>query len=338
MNILSRFYHKIFDDMPKIMRIICLVMMILFAFLGVLLTLRAAVSFNIGFINAFGYIFMFCMFGVVTVLALAGIWHLLVKGTKATLPVKLESLFEQQGFSTELSETAKSGNPFPTVREQLQQTFILTMSERYKDAETSLLRLDVTALSGRESAVYYTCRMYIAAMTSQPDKLQKIFNEQQLKLDRAYELMPDLTEKYLSYGDDALAYYMLAAVLTAHRGRTDLAEQYEKLAGFQISKRSEPEIQFYPFILKLNRLYATGEMVGAHDEETRLKGALMNSIMPAGIQRSLMQLIDKARIYSSLPADKSEVLAVRNLPPQGVTAPAPAAAPSTGIPDLPELF
>ena len=108
--------------------------------------------------------------------------------------------------------------------------------------------------------------------------------------------------------------------------------------GFQISKRSEPEIQFYPFILKLNRLYATGEMVGAHDEETRLKGALMNSIMPAGIQRSLMQLIDKARIYSSLPADKSEVLAVRNLPPQGVTAPAPAAAPSTGIPDLPELF
>lgn len=338
MNILSRFYHKIFDDMPKIMRIICLVMMILFAFLGVLLTLRAAVSFNIGFINAFGYIFMFCMFGVVTVLALAGIWHLLVKGTKATLPVKLESLFEQQGFSTELSETAKSGNPFPSLREQLRLAFIQTMSEQYKQAEALLLRFDVTSLSGRESAVYYTCKLIIAAMTSQPEKLLKIFNEQQNHLDRAYEMMPDLTEKYLSYGDDALAYYMLAAVLTAHRGRTDLAERYEKLAAFQISKRSEPEIQFYPFILRLNRLYATGNMVEAHDEETRIQGALMNSIMPAGIQRSMMQLVAKARIYSSLPADKSEILAERNLPPQGVTAPAAAAAPSTGIPDLPELF
>ncbi len=336
MNILSRFYHRVFDDLPKIMRIICLVMMILFAFIGVLLTLRAAISVNLGIGTALAYIVMFLVFGVITDLALAGIWHLLVKGTKVSLPLKLQSLFEQQGYSTELAETAKSGNPFPSLREQLQLVFILAMSEQYQKAETALIRLDVTSLSGRESAVYYTCRLLIASMTSQPEKLQKIFNEQQKNLDRAYEMMPDLTEKYLSYGDDALAYYMLAAVLTAHRGRTDLAENYEKLAVFQISKRSEPEIQFYPFIIKLNRLYATGQLVEAHDEETRLKGALMSSIMPAGIQRSMLQLTEQARIYSSLPEDKSEILAERKLPPQGAAAPVPAAA--SGIPDLPELF
>ncbi|MBQ8922677.1 MAG: hypothetical protein IJ060_11065 [Oscillospiraceae bacterium] len=337
MNILSRFYHRVFDDLPKIMRIICLVVMILFAFLGVLLTLRAAVAADIGLFNAVGYIFMFCLFGTVTVLILAGIWHLLVKGTKVSLPLKLQSLFEQQGFSTELSDTAKSGNPFPSLRERLQQVFILTMSEQYKAAESAMLTIDATSLSGRESAVYYTCRLQIAAMTSQHEKLQKIFNEQQKNLDRAYEMMPDLTEPYFSYTDDALAYYMLAAVITAHRGRADLADNYEKLADFQISKRSEPEIQFYSYIMRLNRLYATGKLVDAHDEENHLKGALLNSIMPAGIQRSMLQLIDKARIFSTLPEDKSEILAERKLPPQG-TAAAPAPAPSAGIPDLPELF
>ncbi len=335
MNVFSRIYHRIFDDLPKALRITCLVTMILFAFFGICLSLRAAISVNIGVGDVIGYIFIFLMCGVICSLAAAGIWHLLVKGTKASLPVKLQALFEQQGFSRELSETAKTANPFASGREQLQLAFIMVMSERYKDAEQMLLKFDVTNLSGRETAAYYTTRMQIFAMTSQHDKLLKLFNEHRAEIDRAYELKPDLNESYLSYADDALAYDMLAAVLTAHRGRDKQADEYEKRAAFQVSKRSDPEIQFFPFVFQLNRLYATGKMREAHDAENNLRGAILNSIMPGGILRALTQLIDQARIYSTLPEDKSEILAERNLPQQSTAVPAPAAA--SGIPDLQEL-
>lgn len=342
MNAISRAYHYLFGGMPKFMRYICRITMGLFLFFGICLMMRELVLNGANPGRIFGYLAVFAVSGVICTCFTGLLWQLLVKGSKRNLNTRLTEALEHQGYSREMAETIKNANMFPSDKEKLQQTFVTVQSELYGEAEAMLTQFNVSALSTREAAAYYTCRLQIYVMTGAYEKQQKLFAEQQAFLDRAYEMKTDLMDTYTPYADDALCYYMLAAALSAHQRHPEQTAAYEKKANFQVSQRSEPETQLFPHILKLNRLYAEGKMQAAHEIETNLRAAILQSVMPPGTQRNLLRWTEQARVYSTLPIDKSDFLAERNLPvqnPQALPA-APAQTPTDSIPDLdmPTLF
>ncbi|MBR6107937.1 MAG: hypothetical protein IKQ39_07995 [Oscillospiraceae bacterium] len=332
MNIFSRAYHRLFDGVPKILRLICWISLGFFVFIGLSLSLKAVAENRAGAADVIGYILIFALLGLFCVCFTGGLWQVLVCGSKRNLSQTLDQKLEAEGYGRSMADAVKNANMFPTTPEKLQQAFVWVMSEFYQEAEPMLLRINVNELNNREAAMYHTCRLVSYVMTGSYEKQIKLFTEKKAALDSAYQMKPNLTEKYVPYADDALAYFMLAGALMMHRGHADEAGKYEKLAGFQISQRSEPEMQFLPQIIKLNNLYAAGKAQAAHEKETELKGAVSASVMPAGTQRNLLRWIDQARIYSSLPIDKTEFLADRRLPEQGVQAAPPPPM------DIPELF
>ncbi len=332
MNIFTRVYHRLFDGVPKILRIISRVSLGFFIFIGFSLGLKGIAENRADAADLLGYTLIFALLGLFCVCFTGGLWQVLVMGSKRNLSNNLEQKLETEGFGQEMAQAVKNANMFPTVREQLQQAFVWVMSEYYKEAEPILLKINLNELNNREAAMYHTCRLQTYVMTGDYERQVKLFSEQKDALDAAYQMKPNLTEKYVPYADDALAYYMLAGALMSHRGHADEAAKYGKLAAFQISQRSEPEMQFLPQIIRLNETYAAGKMQTAHEKETELKGAVSASVMPAGTQRNLLRWIDQARIYSALPIDKTEFLGDRHLPQNGVQAAPPPPM------DIPELF
>jgi len=330
MNIFSRCFHRIFDGIPKIMRIICIVTVIIFAFFGMVLGTKGMFLFSTGIVSFFSTLLLFVFLGSFCACVTAGLWQLLVAGSKHQLDQTLRNKLENEGYGNNMAETIRNGNVAPTIQEQLQQAFVWTMCERYQDASPLLLSVNLTELNGREAAMYHTCRLLNYVMNGDYEKQTKLLEDKRASLDYAYEMKPNLSDKYVPYADDALAYYMAAGALMAHRNRADEAERYRKLAAFQISQRSEHDIVFIPQIIGLNYLYASGKMEDAHELETKLKGTVSSTVMPFGTQRNLLRWIDQARIYSSIPADRSEGLADRNYSKAAFSAPA--------IPmDMPEL-
>ena len=332
MNIFTRVYHRLFDGVPKILHIISRVALGFFIFIGFSLGLKGIAENRASAVDLLGYTFIFALLGLVCVCFTGALWQVLVMGSKRNLSQTLEQTLESRGFGQDMAQAVKNANMFPTVKEQLQQAFVWVMSEFYKEAEPLLLKINLNELNNREAAMYHTCRLQTYVMTGDYERQIKLLSEQKDALDAAYQMKPNLTDRYVPYADDALAYYMLAGALMAHRGHADEAAKYEKLAAFQISQRSEPETQFLPQIIKLNELYATGKMQVAHEKATVLRGAVSSAMIPAGTRQNLLRWIDQARIYSSLPVDKTDFLADRRLPEQGVQAAPPPPM------DIPELF
>ena len=83
-------------------------------------------------------------------------------------------------------------------------------------------------------------------------------------------MQPDYLGEYIGYADDAFQYYMLSAAYARLNDDTAAEAANRKKAEFQVSNRSEAEMQCYTQLLELNSLYAAGKNQEAHTLEQQL--------------------------------------------------------------------
>ena len=281
---------------PPLLRKIALVTMILFIIVGLGFTLQLVRVSFFSFLLNFIYFFLL---GAASAFAILMSWHWMSMLAQKHLRVKLDTIYQSQGYCSELAETAFAV-PTPTDKDKLLHVFLLVMAEDYEHAETMLLRINRKQLTGREAAMYDTCRLRMLVMSGEFDTVQRMLLQEQDAINRAYEMKPDLFEQYLPYADDALVFYMLAAAASLQNREPERAAEYRRHAEFQITNRSETEMGYYPLIFDLNMYYASEKYEEAHQLENTLRGEIECSTMMRGIKQELLRLIEQARIYGNL--------------------------------------
>lgn len=300
---------------PKLLKKVAIITLLLFVIVGLSYALRLAeVSFGT-FLISFVY---FVLLGLGSAFVILMSWRWMSLFAQKLITRKMEEIYQERGYCRALADTAWS-NPTLTEKDKLQHVFLLVMAEDYEYAETMLLRINRTQLSGREAAIYDTCRLRMYVMTGGFTEAQTLFAQQKDEIGRAYEMMPDLFDhQYTPYADDALVFYMMAAALAVQNGEHALAEEYRRHAEFQITNRSETEMQYYPQIFDLNLLYAQERYDEAHAMENELRGEIEIRMMPLGLKNDLLRFTAQAKIFSNL---------ARFTKPDVVERKQPAAAP-----------
>lgn len=295
---------------PKPLQKTAIIALISFVVFGVGYALRLAkVSFG-SFLAALLY---FTLLGLFSAFAIVMSWRGMSLLAQKRITQKMEVIYQERGYCRKLADMAYS-IPTPTDKVMLQHIFLLVMAEEYEFAETRLLRINRTQLSGREAAMYDTCRLRMLAMTGEFYDAQQLFLQLKDSIGRAYEMKPDLFDQYTLYADDALVFYMLAAAFSLQNGEHGMAEEYRRHAEFQITNRSDTEMLYYPQIFDLNLLYAQERYDEAHVMENEIRGEIESRMMPLGIKKDLLRFTEQAKVFGNLARFIKPDVAERRLP------------------------
>ena len=283
---------------PKLLRVVLICSFVLFLLLG----LPGAVRTLPESPGAFWlHLIVLVVLGALGILLVLWFWSFLIRISRQNSYQKLEQFYSERGYCPEMAETLRNIMPEQTRRDSVLRAFLLAMAEDYEGAERSIIDINETALLQREYAMLTTAKLRIFWMTARPEKFEHILENNQKKLDDAYEMQPDLLGKYCEYADDALVYFMLMAGYARLTGNEKDEQAYRKKAEFQISNRSSGEMECYQQLLELNALYAAGKTAEAHTLEQELYALPERTASPmTTAQISVFRTaVEQSRIYAS---------------------------------------
>lgn len=304
----------------KYTKILALVTIGFFALVGLGLSVRAleesAAAF---FLIWLYYIFLGLIAAIILIYAFDIFARIARKGTKE----KIAAQYAQQGFCLDMAESVKAIMPSPSERDLVLRSFFLVMSEHYKEAELQMSRINQPALSMREYSMLMTSKIRLSMMTGDMEKAAKLIEQNQVKMDLAYENKPEYFDDYRAYADDTFEYFMLSAVYYDLIQQPDTAAAYRKKAEFQASNRSTAEMDFYKELLELNRLYILGKTQEAHILENNMRGMVANIGAPVsqGMKNDMLRAAEQAKVFAAARMSiDTNLLQQRVLPTQGGSA------------------
>ena len=282
---------------PKYVRVIVIITMAFFTFIGLCLSLRIiSESVPRFFLNWFFMIFCGAFSSAVLIFA----FTMFAEIANRNNGTKLEQILAVRGFCTEAADIMKAVMPAPTEADQALRCFLLVMAEEYDTAENEIAHINEPALSMRNFAMVMTSKIRLYMMTGRLEKAERLLQAYRTKLDMAYEAHPYFLENYRSYADDAAEYYMLSAAYYDLMHDAETAEDYRQKAMLASSNRSPAEADFFRRLLELNRLYSTGQFEQAHALENDLRGMAANLPQPAsqGTRYDLQRYVEQAKVLS----------------------------------------
>ncbi len=282
---------------PKFVRVIVIVTMAFFTFIGLCLSLSLILeSVSRFFLN---WLFMiFC--GAISSAALIFAVALFVEITRKNNDIKLKQILSAKGFCSEAADIIKAVMPAPTEADLALHCFLLVMAEDYDTAEICISHINEPTLSMRNFAMVMTSKIRLYMMTGRFEKAERLLQAYRTKLDMAYEVHPYFFEDYRSYADDALEYYMLSAAYYDLMRDTETADGCRQKAMFSSSNRSPAEADFFGRLLELNRLYSTRQFEQAYALENDLRGmaANMPQLATQGTRYDLQRYVEQAKVLS----------------------------------------
>ena len=293
-----------FDDIPKQIRKVALILFIIIAVLG-LGFLRPMLDISAGALVL--YLIVYIFLDTVTIVGVLLLWRLMMRLTRKSNTQLMQNTYNRSGFSKELADIYQKGMMYPTDRERAMAAFLMTMAEGYQEADDIRRQLMPDNMSGREKAIYHTGLMLGYAMTGREEKLRVLFSKCADAQFGTYELLPEPYDAAIPYADDALAFYMLAAAIYEKAGNSARREECTKLALCRIAFRSEAENAYLPEVMNLNLLYAQKKPDEAYELEYRLRASAETEFMQEGVRANILKLIAQARIYGSFNVGQQDV-------------------------------
>lgn len=319
--------HWIPQNPPKYVKITMIVTICFFSFIGLGICLPLLeYSFGKYLVNVLYYVFL----GLIGAAVILFAFQIFSKVVRRHTEEHLAAQYQNQGMCLDMAETLKAIMPAPTERDLVLRSFILVMSEHFHEAELQMSRINQQTLSMREFSMLMTSKIRLYMMTGKMEKAGKLLEQNQVKMELAYENKPDYFDDYRAYADDAFEFYMLAAVYYDLIRQPESAENYRKKAEFQVSGRSAAELEFYKHLLELNRLYVTRKTQEAHILENEMRGMAehFNPPIPQGLKNDLLRAAEQAKVFSAATdLVNVEIMQQRQLPtgdgaalPEGFTA------------------
>lgn len=291
-------YNRILPpDTPRLIRKFAKWTFIFFAFFGLLMSLKPTYP-----IQMLGMFLMFLFLAVVTSSSVILGFRLLMLMTRKTNNMKLDAMYEKDGFTPDMAFICKHSNPFGYGRDRLMAAYLYTMCEDFNVAKEQIAQTEDSELTERLFALKQTCRMQIAALSGGMERADTMFQQYRWSLSTTYANHPLLTDKYRPYLDDALTFYMLGAVLSVRAGEPDGVEQFRTLAQSRLAEmRSAAQAKLTEAIFELNLLYAQGRLEEADSYAIQLEGEIsMASALPQGRRDDLHRMVGQARIYADV--------------------------------------
>lgn len=284
-------------DTPRIIRQFAKWTFIFFAFFGLLMSFKPNYP-----VQMIGMLLMFLFLALVTSVSVVLCFRLLMVMTRKTNMIKLDAMYKESGFSPDMGFICRHSNPFGYGRERLYASYLYMMCEEYNIAREQLAETEDSQLSERLYVLKQLCKIRIAAMTGSLDRAEKTFTAVRAMMDEIYAVHPLLTDKYRPYLDDALTYYMIAAVLAERLGEPAAVEQYRTLTQSRLSEmESRTEAGLYEAVFELNLLFTQGRMEEADAYAKQLSGQISTaSALPQGRQDDLLRAVGQARIYANI--------------------------------------
>lgn len=290
--------HWIPQNQPKYIRILIIVTLSFFTLIGLGLSIHL-LEYSFGRFLIHSLYFM--LLGLFASAVILYSFDFFSKIARRSTEERIAAQYIQQGMCMDMAESLKAIMPAPTDRDLVLRAFILVMSEHFHEAEQQIARINQPGLSMREFSMLMTAKIRLCMMTGSMEKAGKLLEQNQVKMDLAYENKADYFPDYRAYADDAFEFYMLAAVYYDLIQQPETAANYRKKAEFQASNRSSSELEFYKSLLELNRLYVTGKTQAAHTLENEMRGMVehFNPPITQGLKNDLLRAVAQARIFSA---------------------------------------
>ena len=281
-------------DTPRIIRQFAKWTFIFFAFFGILISFKPTYP-----VQMFSMFLMFLFLACVTSLSVVLAFRLLTLMTGKTNLMKLDQMYEKEGFTPDMGFICKHSNPFGYGRERILASFLYMMCEDYPTAREQYAQADNDLLSERLLAMKHVIMLRIAALSGNLDRADQLFAQNRLWLDSIYMQTPLLTDRYRPYLDDALVYYMLAAVLSQRAGDYDAVESYRLLVQQRLRDMEDAQAHLTEEAFALSLLYAEGRLEEADSYAKQLEGEISTAnMLPQGKRSELLRMLGQARIYA----------------------------------------
>jgi hypothetical protein len=241
----------------------------------------------------------------------------------------LNAEYAENGFSEKLPKYAVALHPLPTTDDRLLELYLTVMAENYDALQPLYMRVEKRRRTERQQAMLNLCKIRALMMNGKPEKAMKLFQEEHLLMDAAYEEQPDLISQRVprSYSDDTLTYCEAAAGFCVRSGDMKEAEHYRSFAALRISHYDADEQPFQTEILDIELKYAAGDAAGVSDRVIALEqeikekfqltqrgkyinltrklqqAAIFLAIVPPGAEPADRQKADRARFDRRLPGE-----------------------------------
>lgn len=227
--------------------------------------------------------------------------NLLSKASNRRTAPKLAEYALREGFCQEMVDSLNSQMPEPSDRDKVLAAFILVMCGKSGEAAEQFTKISTNTLSQREFAMLMTAKILLHFQNGEFAKVIKIFETHQAMLDAAYESQPHLEGQFCAYADDALEYFMLAAVYCELMQQPEQAGIYREKAIRQLSNRSAEEAAAYTALIERQRLYAAADSSAEAQTAALLERiSELKAPVSAGAKLNLRRAANRAKLF--LPA------------------------------------
>lgn len=253
---------------------------------------------------------------VVLVTLLLTLYHVMDHFTCKHALALLNAEYAEKGFTENLPKYAVALHPLPTTDDRLLELYLTVMAEHYDALPALYMRLEKRKRTERQQAMLNLCKIRALMMNGKPDKALKLYREEHLLMDAAYEEQPDLISQRVprSYTDDTLTYCEAAAGFCVRSGDLREAEHYRSFAALRISNRDEDEQPFLTEILDIEMEYAAGNAAAVRDRVTALEQEIKEKfqLTQRGKYINLTRKLRQAAIFLAItlpgtePADKQQ--------------------------------
>lgn len=214
---------------------------------------------------------------------------------------KMDKLYPMRGYCPEMPEILRRMLPAPTDHDQTLCALMLVICGKYDDAESLFPKLPIQQLPLREYAMLITAKLMYFMLNEKWERAAHLFAKEYEILESAYDAQPDFSDAFCPYEDDALEFYLLAAVCWEIAGNPQYAQKMRARARERAALRPAAEAACIQKIMELNRLYATGDPAAEKLEaELECEAASLASPVTPGARQNLNRLIMQAKHFGEL--------------------------------------
>lgn len=322
-------YRLVPPEIPFPVRLIARITFIFFTVIGLLMMLKVTTT-----AQTITTLLYFVLLGVLSSAAVIGIYRLLMHyGLRMTFSIT-DTEYRAKGYTKELAAVATAGTPFTAPREKLIEAYLNLMAENYSGAYQILQPMMNKPLAPRLQALRNTCLIRYHLLTGRVERAQTIFETYAVSQDEAYEMEPELLPEVHEWIDDALLYYMSAAMFSAMRGRGEEAERYVVEAERQAEKHeNRVNAELLLEIMQLDMLYAAGRFAEADARAVTLRDEIGSAVVLSMPHRDhLYRRVDQAAICANVRQETAlDITKDRKIP--CASEQVPAAAVRQNVPD-----
>lgn len=215
---------------------------------------------------------------------------------------KIGKIYPMYGYCPLMPDILRKLHPAPTDHDKVWHAFLLVICGQYDEAEAQFMELPIQLLPLREYAMLMTAKLMLAMLTDDWAAADKLFTAEQDMLEVTYDSQPYFADAFCPYQDDAIEFYLLAAVCWELKGEPLRAEKMRQKAEAFAMERPQDEAEMFGAIAELNRLYAVGAWDAAEQMRVRLDcqaAGLVSPVTP-GARYNLQRLIAQSKHYGEL--------------------------------------